>query len=402
MIKKLLTLSIIGVSFFACTEKADPQLEADSFVRIYDTNDFNSAYTPIDVQQTADGGYVVLGERKLKDTRLTGIYLLKADEHGNFVKTIEVGDSLVNPVGRLTTIDDKIYFFCMASTASTGSPTEANIASVDADLNGIQVQSVGLIYPAVASFFNDRFIVLSYNNDSKESVISEVFPNGTIGKSKGYTVGIGEGSEKAILNHYLKEGKQYPFEVGAVSSGLYYFNGFYDYTFSLVFTDIDSDDPGGVVQGQQENGGFSAITTTTPGNFAAARFNFGDNYFLPGPTTSIPTSGNSSSTDLGGYSLPELIPDSKVKILRAVINKKNILVYAGDTQTRQIGLYFYDEATGEFLGSRYLGFSNPFQLANLIQTEDEGLAVCGTTYVAGRFARICLFKLSKEEVADTI
>ena len=57
------------------------------------------------------------------------------------------------------------------------------------------------------------------------------------------------------------------------------------------------------------------------------------------------------------------------------------------------------KATGTFISSRYLGFSNPYEIASLVQTSDEGLAVCGTTYLAGRFPRICIFKLSKEELA---
>jgi hypothetical protein len=61
-------------------------------------------------------------------------------------------------------------------------------------------------------------------------------------------------------------------------------------------------------------------------------------------------------------------------------------------------LYFYDEATGTFITSKYLGFSNPFEIAQVISTEDGGLAVCGTTYVAGRFPRICLIKLHPEDL----
>src|SRR5262249_6007681 len=160
---------------------------------------------------------------------------------------------------------------------------------------------------------------------------------------------------------------------------MYYFNGFYDYTFSLVFTDMNGDEPVGVVQGQSDDGGFSALTVLSGGKFAGARFNYGDNYLLPNVTLS--TSGNSSSATLGGLTLRELIPDAKVKILRTTLNNKSVLVYASDTQTRQIGLYFYDEATGAFMSSRYLGFSNPFEIANLISTTDGGLAVCGTTYL---------------------
>ena len=53
---------------------------------------------------------------------------------------------------------------------------------------------------------------------------------------------------------------------------LYFFNGFFNYTFSLVFTDITSDDPIGVVQGQQDDGGFSAVTPLSGNKFAILTF----------------------------------------------------------------------------------------------------------------------------------
>jgi len=76
-------------------------------------------------------------------------------------------------------------------------------------------------------------------------------------------------------------------------------------------------------------------------------------------------------------------------------------LYGSNTRSNQISLYGYDESTGEFLGSRYLGFSNPFEIAAITPTSDGGLAICGTTYVAGRFPRICLFKLANEEVMES-
>jgi len=78
------------------------------------------------------------------------------------------------------------------------------------------------------------------------------------------------------------------------------------------------------------------------------------------------------------------------------------LIYASNTRSKQIALFIYDQTNGEFLGSRYLGFSNPFEIANLITTSDGGIAVCGTTYVAGRFPRICLFKIGKDEFSSSI
>jgi hypothetical protein len=154
------------------------------------------------------------------------------------------------------------------------------------------------------------------------------------------------------------------------------------------------------VNGQQENGGFSAVYPLGGSKFAASRFNFGDNYFLP--NVNVSTTGTSMSEFMGGNTLPELVSNAPVRIIKAVVKKKNVVVYASDTRSKQIGLFFYDEATGKFLGSRYLGFSNPFEVASVMQTTDNGLAVCGTTYLAGRFPRICIIKLSEEESGTVI
>src|SRR5690606_17845561 len=98
----------------------------------------------------------------------------------------------------------------------------------------------------------------------------------------------------------------------------------------------------------------------------------------------------------------ELVPDAAVKILRATSGTRKLLIFASNTRSKQIGLFFYDESTGAFISSKHLGFSNPFEVASLIQTEDGGLAVCGTTWLAGRFPRICLFKISADEIATVI
>jgi hypothetical protein len=288
----------------------------------------------------------------------------------------------------------------MGST-DVGQPT-AKLASFTDALDDFSTTDLtGLTYPGGASLVaQDKFVLLSYSNDAKQSIVSLISPVGAVGASKGFTVGVGDDSEEPIMNHYLRLGKKFPFDAGLVSGSTYYFNGFYDYTFSLVFTDLNGDAPLGVIQGQDDDGGFSAVAPLGSARLAAARYNFGSNFFLPNPTLSI--NGVSSGVDLGGLTLPELIPNAKVKILPVTVRDKKVLIYASDTQSRQIGLYFYDEATGVFLGSRYLGFSNPFEIGNLIQTEDEGIAVCGTTYLVGRFPRVCVFKLSKQDLEGSV
>src|SRR5699024_2969963 len=112
-----------------------------------------------------------------------------------------------------------------------------------------------------------------------------------------------------------------------------------------LFTDLNSGSPNGVVQGQQDDGGMSAVLPLDGGKFAASRFNFGDNYILP--HADISTQGISSSVDLGGLSMPELAPDAKVVIKEVMVNGAATVLYGTNTKSGQILLLAYDALTGE-------------------------------------------------------
>lgn len=387
----LFGLFILAVA--GCANESDPLADQANFTRIYDNKKFNASYYPIDVKQTADGGYLILGGRRLTESNFNGIYLLKADAFGNLLYEEEVDDTYVNPVGLLEN-GGKYYFFCMTSVG-----LQTHLADVDGDGKIGSFIASGGSYPAAASVDGTNFILLSYNNLTKQSVLSLVSTTGTLARSKSFSIGAGAAVEEPVINHFLRTGRTLPFATGKAPNGLYYFNGFYNYTLSVVFTDFTAADPIGIIQGQQDDGGLSMLLPTTGDKFSAARFNFGDNYLLP--AVSISTSGLSSSIDLGGNNLPELSPNAPVRALVVAIENAPTLLYASHTRRRQIALYGYNPGTGEFLGSRYLGFSNPFEVAAMAPTADGGLVVCGTTYVAGRFPRIALFKLSAQELAKS-
>ncbi len=330
----------------ACSNNSDPIADKSNFNRIYDNDRFNTSYYPIDVTQTPDGPILM--------------------------------------------DNNAYYFFSMTSVG-----LQSQLIAMDADGQIQQTVQVGGTYPAAAAGDNGNFLLLSYDNVKKESVVSIVSPAGTVTASGGYTIGEGDAVEAPIINHFIRNGRQYPFQVGKAPSGKYFFNGFYNYTFSLVFTDLTEIKPN-AVQGQQDQGGLNQVVSLTGDTYATSRFSFGDNYLLPNATLS--GTSLTSSVDLGGNSFPELVANAPVKILLTTINSKDIILYASNTRSRQIALYAYEKATGKFLGSKYLGFSNPYEIASLVSTKDRGLAVCGTTYVAGRFPRICLFKLSESEL----
>jgi hypothetical protein len=279
-----------------------------------------------------------------------------------------------------------------------GLSLDAQLVEVDETLDNIVISPAGgLTYPAAASLDGSELLLLSYNHEDKEMILSRHLTSGNVtGSAAAFSIGVGDGVEEPIINHFIRTGKRLPFQVGRVPGGLYYFNGFLNYTFSLVFTNLNS--ISGVVQGQQDDGGISAAFPLGGSKFAAARFNFGDNYFLP--NVNLETNSVSSSVNLLGNTFPELTSNAPVRIKDLTINDEDVLLFASDTKSKQIGLYFYNAATGEFRSSSYVGFSNPYEIANITATEDGGVAICGTTYLAGRFPRIFISKLSKDKLAE--
>ena len=392
--KKLIYSFFLICVCAACANDSDPVADKANFVRIYDNGSFNASYNPLDVRQTPDGGFLILGSRRLTDSNFSGIYILKVNELGEIVNELEIESAHVSASGQLLESGGSYYFFCMTPVG-----LRAELIKLDIDGNIEKVNTVNASYPLAASSDNSGFVLLSYDNINKESVVSVVNTSGAVTASKGYSIGAGDKVEEPIVKHFLRTGRQYPFQVGKTSSGLYFFNGFYNYTFSFVFTNLIQENPP-VIQGQEDEGGISQAVQIDNAKFAVARFNFGDNYFIPAAT--LNSSGISSSVNLNGNIVPEIVSNAPVRIIRHQLGGKPVLIYCSNTRNNQIVLYFYDQVSGVFLGSRYLGFSNSFSASGIVATTDGGIAVSGLTYLAGKLPRICLFKISESELMKSL
>jgi len=157
-----------------------------------------------------------------------------------------------------------------------------------------------------------------------------------------------------------------------------------------------SGDRTGVAQGFRYDGGAVSALSVRDNNFAISRKSFDEHFILP--SANIDINRITTLSDLGGAKLAEIEPRSETRIRKISIGGKPYLVFAANTSNNQLVIYLYDATSLELIGKKYLGFSNPVKIASLIQTSDEGIIVLAQTMVAGRFKRICTYKIPKEHL----
>ena len=128
-----------------------------------------------------------------------------------------------------------------------------------------------------------------------------------------------------------------------------------------------------------------------------AGFQFEDNYQLSSDPLSV---GNVGFLYPGN--MAEIRPYATTKIISYSTTSGSYSVFASETNGNQVVLHFYNTATGEIEGVHYIGFLNRFNLSAIKATSDESILLLGTTFVAGRFERIFLNKISKTEIGGIL
>jgi hypothetical protein len=371
------------VSLFSCdisNNEADP---AATFAKIYDDQRFEQEYYPLSIIQSSDDGFLILSELKNDNSLFTSVYVLKTDAAGNIEQATVLPAPNGLPVPGWSVINGQYYFVCMNTSSFL-----AQVVAVDPDGSVGTPQVInGITYPLVSAPDGNSILLLSYNNLDGNSVLSQVGTDGSISRLAQYSIGAGVDVEKPIIDHLTRNGPKLPFSVGRSGGSTYYFNGLYNYTFSMVFTSF-GDDPTGVCQGQLSLGGISAVHSLGGNNYAIARYNFGANFI--NPAVQISANALSSSVDLGGNTFPEIETDAIVAI-REHEESQN-LIYGTHTNSRRLVLYGYTAEDGSITGTQYLGAGNPYLFADFTFTSDGGIAILSQVALEGRFPRIALFK----------
>jgi hypothetical protein len=218
---------VIASGMFACSDPNDTEPSVN-FLKIYDDSRFNASYIPIDIIQTEDQGFLILSGTRLESSDFIGVYILKVDKDGNFLNDIVFPETVVHPVADWMLMDNTYYFFAMDAV-----DLSVKLYGISQGGNLLDPVNVNATYPLHASVEGNNFLLLSYDNNGKSTILSLISPDGSSQGSKGFSIGPGEGIEEPIIDHFTRTGKQFPFLTGSSGAGLYYFNGFYNYTFSL-------------------------------------------------------------------------------------------------------------------------------------------------------------------------
>lgn len=391
----LLLITAISCDIKENNKETDPK---KTFIKIYENNDFSQAFIPVDVQETSDGGFIHLAKRRIAESSFYGVYVMKTDALGEFVSEQKLDIDFVNPVYNLMKVGNSYYFFAMNRLS-----LEARLMTLSESGEATEVATVGgVTYPLYASHdvSSGQFILQHYDPDDRRTVISRINTAGVVTAQRQFNIGFGDFDvEEPVIDHLTGNGKKLPFLTGSAGGGAYFFNGFYNYTLSTVFFTFGGGSTG-VLQGYKDERCISSALYIGANRFAISRYANGSNYLSP--NASINTTGLSGSSTLPGFLMMEFKPDAEVILKQIRVPGRNILVYNTTTKSGQIVLYFYEESSGALLGTRHYGFSNPYEAANFTATAEGGLALVGTTYLAGRFPRIVLMKISKEELEEIV
>ena len=374
----------LSVGFSGCKKDSKPE---DSFIKIYDDQNGNKHFHPLGMTTAeSNDGYIVIsaydGWR---------IQLMKIDNTGEFVWNYELPSNYVNAVPGLIKMNGQNYLVCMDAVGLF-----TYILKIDeAAHTTTEISSFSnVLYPTAAYNSGQNMYIQNYDRLSYKTGIHRLSGDMSAIEQSG-SVDIFTDVEERIVNHVTYNGNRIPFFVRSTPEQDYIvMNGFYNYSFSMIFLNPDLSFAG-AYNGAGFNGGLSALSPLGASRFALARFSYDNLYYNPGvalnPTAidiaeSIPAQGNS-----------ELASEKPVLIRDISISDKAYKVYLSSTRSNQLLVSVYDPATGGLVGKKYFGKNVPITACDLIQTEDEGLNILVQVKIMGNLDRIGLIKLSKAE-----
>lgn len=384
------TLYLILLSLFilGCKNKYEPEA---AFIKVYHDEDINTNYYPLGIQETNDGGYIVLSAKNGWN-----IHILKTDPEGNMLWEQQISSKYVNAVPNLIKRNGKIYFVCMDAVGLFTYIMEINENSKEV----IEFNKFEQIYYPMYVFDNKTEVYIqNYNRMTYETGIVKLSANLDEIQNWG-SVQIFTDVEDKIVDHINYTGKRFPFFINVTPENNHVlFSGFNNYSFSTVFMNSNLDFSG-VYNGAAFDGGLNAVLPLGGNKFSLARFSF-SNMFYNAHATLDPSTIDIAES-IPAQTQPELDPQRPVLIKKIEISETNYVAYLATTKSNHLLLSLYEPGSSQPKAIKYLGESVPLLACDFDKTKDGGLMILTRVTVMGSFNRIATIKLNEEELEKLI
>lgn len=375
----------LGISFSGCKKAKEEEIP---FIKIYDDQDGNKHFHPLSISSSASNdGYIVMSAYDS-----WRIHLMKVDNTGEFVWNYELPANYVNAVPNLIKSNGENYLVCMDAVGLF-----TYILKIDENNHSTTeiATFTDVLYPTYVYNSGQYIYLQNYNRLSMQTGLHKLTADlSTITQSA--DLDIFTDVEDRIVEHITFNGKRMPFFVSSTPEQNYIvMNGFYNYSFSLIFLDQNLNFAG-VYNGAGFNGGLAAISPSGGNQFSLARFSY-DNLYYNAQATLTPTTVDiTESISAQGHS--ELDAQKPVLIKDISINSVAYKAFLSSTRSNQLLLSIYDKSSGSLAGKKYLGKNIPITACDFIQTENGELNILVQAKIMGSFDRIAIMKLSKEQM----
>ncbi|NMM48194.1 hypothetical protein [Marinigracilibium pacificum] len=397
---------VLGLLNSSCDIKEDELSPDESFIKVYDVNNFNLDLEPVDIIQAQDSGYIVLSKDRNEIPNI-----LELDGEGNIksirTTSVEGGGSFTKPIGELMEIDNSIYFVGMNTNQ------EAVLFKIEEGKIGTREYSNVYQPLAVSKGPGSEILIAGYSSLQGDEIVTETStfyvmnPNSSVPKYS-YNFRTEDAFTDDMINSYLNGEADFPFFTGYIgnetSATTYFVNTFYNFNLTTLFlnpsNDPDAQIKGGVI-GDKYSGSLLSMVHLDGDKFATAYNHLSDYYLNSANQFNI--NGFVSGSDSTEVRIPEIDDQSEVIIKNVEINGVETLIYAAQNKRKQVVMYSYDPTTGNFIGNLTLGNQSPYKAIDFEVTSDGGMIILAKTYVGqGRFGRIALFKLTTDQISNLI
>ncbi|TAD98771.1 MAG: hypothetical protein EAZ97_10425 [Bacteroidetes bacterium] len=378
-----------------------------NFNIIYDNNTFEN-FEALDIKSTSDSGYIILGRysNTSEDFRIQNIsYLLKVDAKGVFqwdTRQDKAFHAYREPVGELIVKGENYYFVC-----------EKNFSTTFVELNGrtkkitdrtkfdlitrvercVATKDGGYLLLGGSSCLPSVGGGTSKNPSANISLYKvnanyEIVWDRCFAKTPQYGIVQPDIERYYNCGEFFDKGKSYTFCHA-------YYNDFYQPLF------LDSL---GKFLFEVEDSSYRfpyQINQIKEGLFFATFTDFRDIYFTQGFNI-LPE--NKKATFNKPNIFHEIDPTQKIFGIPAFIKGKDVFICGVGLRESIIGIYIINpkKEGGVLLGSTIIGNSRVYEYKSLCRSQDGGIMILATTYVGNRFARIGIFKITKNNLESLV